>query len=180
MHKAIRSCFYLLVVVLTISGCAEKVRPSIAERNNTGPLPDAESWNCTITVSDSGITSAVIRSDFLETHSNPTRTHLRGNVHAELFNREGSVTSVITSNEGIIHEDLNNLEAHGNVKVVSNDKTVLKTEKLYWDNQRKLIHTNAFVTITSPKERIQGHGMESDQYLRNYRIFRVTGSATAE
>ena len=37
---------------------------------------------------------------------------------------------------------------------------------------------DAFVDIVSPTEHIMGHGMESDQSLKNYRIFRVTGQRT--
>jgi Lipopolysaccharide-assembly, LptC-related len=61
--------------------------------------------------------------------------------------------------------------------VVSDSGVVVETEKLFWDNQRQLIHSDEFVKITSPKENLQGHGFESDQNLKNYKIFRVTGTA---
>jgi len=51
---------------------------------------------------------------------------------------------------------------------------------LFWDNQRQLIHTPAYVRITTEKEKLQGHGFESNQSLKNYRIFRVTGQTQAE
>jgi hypothetical protein len=36
------------------------------------------------------------------------------------------------------------------------------------------------VDIRSPREHIMGHGLISDQSLKNYRIFRVTGQARTE
>jgi hypothetical protein len=66
--------------------------------------------------------------------------------------------------------------------VVSSDSSRLKTEDLLWDNRRQLIYTpkNEYVEITTPKEKLQGHGFESDQYLRNYRIFSVTGESRSQ
>jgi LPS export ABC transporter protein LptC len=96
------------------------------------------------------------------------------------FDERGQQTSVLTSEEGKVDEYTNNLEAQRNVVVTSNDQTTLKTQKLFWDNRRALIHTPEFVQITTPKERLQGHGFESEQNLKNYRIFRVTGQAKTD
>jgi hypothetical protein len=79
-----------------------------------------------------------------------------------------------------VDETNNNLEARKNVVVVSSDSSRMKTEQLFWDNQRQLIYTPEYVQIKTVKERLQGHGFESDQSLKNYRIFRVTGQAQAE
>jgi len=64
--------------------------------------------------------------------------------------------------------------------VVSSDSSRMTTEQLFWDNQRQLIFTPAFVKITTAKEKLQGHGFESDQSLKHYRIFHVTGQTQAD
>ena len=81
---------------------------------------------------------------------------------------------------GTVNETNNNLEAQKNVVVVSSDSSRMRTEQLFWDNQRQLIYTPEYVQITTVKEKIQGHGFESDPSLKNYRIFRMTGQTTAE
>jgi hypothetical protein len=43
-----------------------------------------------------------------------------------------------------------------------------------WKNKERKIVTNKFVTIISPKEKMQGYGLESDQGLRNYTIYNIT------
>ena len=98
-------------------------------------------------------------------------------VRVRFFNREGKETSLLTSEEGSVDEANNNLEARKNVVVVSSDSAHMKTEQLFWDNQRQLIYTPAYVQITSAKDKLQGHGFESDQSLKNYRIFHVTGQS---
>ena len=99
-------------------------------------------------------------------------------VHLDFFDEKGNHSSVLTSRSGKVDQATNNLEAIGNVVVVSDSGVVVETERLFWDNARQLIHSEDFVKITSPKERLQGHGFESDQSLRNYKVFRVTGTAT--
>jgi lipopolysaccharide export system protein LptC len=54
------------------------------------------------------------------------------------------------------------------------DGTVLTTEELVWNDEKQKITTDKFVTIVTPKEKLQGCGFESDQYLRNYIIYRIT------
>ena len=63
--------------------------------------------------------------------------------------------------------------------VTSQDSTVLRTDRLFWTDATRLIHTDAYVEITSPREVIRGVGLESNQSLTNYRIFRVTGRSMA-
>jgi LPS export ABC transporter protein LptC len=101
-------------------------------------------------------------------------------VRVRFFNPQGIQTSVLTSDEGSVDEMTNNLEARKNVVVVSSDSSRMTTEQLFWDNQRQLIYTPAYVQITTEKDKLQGHGFESNQSLKNYRIFRVTGQSQTE
>jgi hypothetical protein len=61
--------------------------------------------------------------------------------------------------------------------VVSDSGTTLRTDRLFWNSAERKIHTDDFVDIVSPTEHIMGHGMVSDQGLKNYKIFVVTGSS---
>jgi LPS export ABC transporter protein LptC len=105
------------------------------------------------------------------------QTQLSQGVNVRFFNREGKQTSVLTSDSGNVDEATNNLDARKNVVVVSSDSSRMKTDQLYWDNQRQRIYTPAYVQIRSVKDKLQGHGFESDQSLKNYRIFHVTGQS---
>jgi hypothetical protein len=71
-------------------------------------------------------------------------------------------------------------EAYENVVVTSDSGTTLKTDRLFWDDSESKIHTDAFVEIISSTEHIRGHGLVSDQSLKNYRIFRVTGESVED
>jgi len=165
----------LLFLAAVLAGCEDKIEPSVLPTVNSKTIPEQESWNSHIVISDSGLVRAIIDAGYLCEYEGSQQTHMSDGVVVHFFNTDGKQTSVMTSKEAIVDENTNNLEAMGNVVVVSSDSTKLRTEHLYWDNQRQLVHTPEFVQITSPKEKLQGHGFESDQSLHNYRIFRVTG-----
>ena len=171
---------WLIIATLVVAGCEDKIKPSVLSSVTSKDLPQQESWNSQIVLSDSGKVRAVIDAGYLRVFEANKRTLLSEGVRVRFYNRDGSAGSVLTSNEGAVDEGTNDLEARGNVIVTSTDRTILYSEELYWDEMRQLIHTPVFVRIVSPKERLQGVGMESDQQLRNYRIFRVTGETTPE
>jgi len=163
-----------------VCGCEDKTQPSVTSTVDSRTLPQQESWNSTIVVSDSGRINAIIEAGYIRVSELSRQTQMSNGVKVRFFNRDGMESSLLTSEEGSVDELTNNLEARKNVVVVSSDSSKMITEKLYWDNQRQLIHTPEYVQITSAKDRLQGHGFESDQSLKHYRIFRVTGQTQTD
>ncbi|MBM2846759.1 MAG: hypothetical protein HW407_2071 [Bacteroidetes bacterium] len=98
----------------------------------------------------------------------------------DFYNEMEEHTSVLTARRGRVNDRTQDFEAHENVVVISDSGTVLRTDSLFWDNATRKIRTDAFVDIESPTEHIMGHGMISDQGLKNYKIFRVTGQAVTK
>ena len=169
--------FFFACALLLSIGCEEKIKPSVLGGVSGAALPSQESWNTTVTFTDSGIVKAILKAGHIAAFETSKQTLLDSGVHVDFFDEHGVHSSVLTSRTGKVDENTNNLEAIGNVVVVSDSGVVVETEKLFWDNQRQLIHSDEFVKITSPKENLQGHGFESDQSLKNYKIFKVTGTA---
>jgi LPS export ABC transporter protein LptC len=176
--------FIIFIVLLALSlsfwGCEEKLKPSVIQTMDSRSLPQQESWNSDIVVSDSGHVHAIIHAGNLRVFENDHRTQLSQGVIVHFYSTEGHETSVLTSEEGSVDETTNNLEAEKHVVATSKNGSRLITERLFWDNQRQLIHTPEYVEITTTNEKINGHGFESDQTLKNYKIFTVSGRGHAE
>jgi LPS export ABC transporter protein LptC len=173
-------CLLLCTAAISFFGCEEKIRPSVISTIDSRTLPQQESWNSTIVVSDSGRISAIILAGYIRVFESDQQTQMSQGVRVRFFNPQGKQTSVLTSEEGSVDETTNNLEARKNVVVISSDSSHMTTEQLFWDNQRQLIYTPEYVQITTAKEKLQGRGFESDQSLKHYRIFRVTGQSRTE
>ena len=169
-----------VVIALLCLGCEEKVKPSVMSDVVTDKFPSQESWNSTITFSDSGIVRAIVKAKHIYSYENSSVTYLENNVVVDFFNTEGQHTTQLTADKGTVDERTNNLQAIGNVVVTSDSGTVVRSDRMFWDNARQLIHSPDFVSITSPTQQLQGTGFESDHNLTNYRIFKVTGKAESK
>ncbi len=175
-----KQCCTAFLLLIALGGCEEKVKPSVLSGISGTQLPSQESWNSTITFSDSGIVKAIVKAGHIYAYDNSRVTHLDSGVVVDFFDEFGKHTTQLTSVRGSVDEGTNNLEATGNVVVKSDSGTTVYTEKMFWTNQKQLIHSPEFVRIVSPKEQLQGTGFESDHNLRNYKIFKVTGTAESK
>jgi LPS export ABC transporter protein LptC len=163
--------------LLLVMGCGEeKVKPTVTQLQQQS-LPAQESWNSTVVFTDSAQVKAVLWSGHIAMYSTEHITLLDDSVRVDFFDEQGRHTSRLTAHRGKVDDQTHDLEAYENVMVLSDSGTTLKTDRLFWDNATRKTHTDAFVDIVSPREHIMGHGMESDQALKNYRIFKVTGQA---
>lgn len=91
-------------------------------------------------------------------------------VEVEFFDPQGRKQSLLTANYGIRQERDRSVTVRGNVVWRSETGDMLETEELTWDQDRELIYSNEFVTITRPEEVIYGYGFETDQDFSRWRI----------
>ena len=165
----------VLLILLALYGCSEeKVKPGIDKNLKAEQLPTQESWGSTIVFTDSGYTAAILKTGHLRMYGETQQTLLDNNVKIDFYNTQKIVTTTLTSKRGKVEDITRDLYAYDSVVVRNNDGTVLTTEELKWRNTDKKIVTDKFVTIVSPREKIQGYGFESDQHLRNYTIKNIT------
>lgn len=164
-----------LFIILLISGCGEqKVKPKIDSSLNTKELPSQESWHSTVFFSDSGKTQAILHAGHLRVFEKSQETLLDSNIEVDFFNELGEQTTKLTAKRGKVNDATKDLYAIDSVVAVSDSGVTLKTQELMWKNRQQKIVSDKFVTIISPKEKIQGYGFESDQSLRNYTIYNIT------
>lgn len=166
-------------LVLLFAGCEEKVRPSVVALAQS-EVPSQESWNSTVVFSDSGKTRALLTAGYIAVYTPQGYTLLRDSVRVDFFDQQERHTSRLTAQRGRVNDRTRDFTAYESVRVLSDSGTVLKTDSLQWRNEEQLIVTQAFVEIIAPTEHLMGHGLVSDQALKNYRILRVTGQTVAK
>jgi LPS export ABC transporter protein LptC len=169
-----RFVFFLLLLNLLYSCSEKRVKPTINSNLNVEKLPDQESWNSTVFFSDSGNTEAVLKAGRIRVYYDTKETLLDSNIHIDFYNKDGKISSVLTAKKGKVNDATHDLYAMDSVVAVNDSGLTLKTEELMWRNKDRKIISNKFVTITSPKETIQGYGFQSNQDLRNYVIYNIT------
>ena len=168
--------FFSLIALAFLFSCSkEKIQPQVEKSIVQGEIPSNESWNSKMTFSDGGKIKAILYSNHIKMFDEQKFTLLEG-VKINFYNKEQKNTSWLSSIRGKVNDRTKDMYAIDSVVALNDSGTVLKTSELMWRNSDQKIITDKFVTITSPKEIIQGFGLESDQYLENYKIFNVTYS----
>ncbi len=168
----------ILVWALLVFHCS-KNESQFTGQQSIEEIPDQEGWNSTVTTSKNGKVAAIIRYGHMQRFKQRQVVELNGQVTVDFFNEQGVQTSNLVADRGRLDETNNNIEAFGNVVVVSDTGITLKTERLRWDNSIEKIVSNDFVTIiTAEQDTFYGKGFESDQNLENWRIIAFSGKTS--
>ncbi len=170
-----------IIIWLFIYGCTrEKIEPTVNVQLTAEEIPDQESWNSTIFFTDSGRTRAILIAGHLRVFSKNKETLLDSNIKIDFYNNEEIHTTTLTSKRGRVDEKTNNLYAIDSVVAVNDSGIVITSDEMMWRNKDRKIVSEKYVTIVSPKEKIEGYGFESDQNLRNYIIYNITYITTPD
>lgn len=97
------------------------------------------------------------------------------------FYEEGALKAVLTSQTGEIDEDTRDTVARGDVQLLTQDGKTLHSEELHWANERRRVHTEAFVRYTEGDQILTGYGLETDPDLTDLTLReRVVGEVPGE
>ena len=168
------SLLFLLLCSFFISCGSKKLEPTKTDLINTDSIPTQESFKTTVTFSDSGNVKAVLKAGRIRQYSKFNYTLLDSGATVDFY-KFGVYSSTLTGKRGKIFDITKDVEVYDSVKVVSHDGANLTTKKLYWVNLTQKIKTDEFVHIKTKTDDIEGYGFESDQNLKNYVIYKVSG-----
>ena len=164
----------LTIISLFIFACNNTELNKIGETRDG--LPDAESWNATITLTNKGSKRAIIKSGHLQKYQQRQYILLDQKVDADFFNEDEIYTSNLKSEIAEIDESKDFLIAMGNVVVVSDSGVSLFTDTLSWDNvEEKIFTDDRVIFITEQNDTLYGIGFKSDVELNNWEIMQPTG-----
>lgn len=167
---------FALAGFLIFAGCQKKQENTVA---NFEEFPDQEGWSSTVTTTKNGIVGAIIQYGHMQQFKKKKVIEFDNGIVIDFFDAEGEHTSKLTSVNGRLNEATNDIEAFGNVAVISDTGITLQTERLRWDNNIEKIVSNDFVTIiTAEQDTFYGKGFESDQNLQNWRIISFSGKSS--
>ncbi len=141
-------------------------------------LPDQESWDVEITLTNEGIMRALVKAGHLEKFNDRNYVFLNKNVDVDFFDEEETHTTNLKSMIAEIDEKTNFMTAIDNVIVVSDSGATLYTDTLKWDSKEEIIYTASPIMLTTNKnDTLYGSGFESDVGLNHWKILYPSGVA---
>lgn len=169
--------FRLLLIVfstLIVFACENKTEPPRTDLKSS-EIPDQESWNSTVVFSDSGNIKAILYAGHISVFNSKAITIIDSNATV-YFYKQNEIVSKLVGKRGKVFDTSKDIEIYDSVMVTNKEGNILQTQKLYWNNRLQRVSSDVYVKITTPTEVVEGIGFESDQSLKNYTIFKVTGT----
>jgi len=167
-------CFLLL---FAFSGmhCTDFDKP--ADQPTVIDLPDQESWDNNIFFTRDDKRRAVLTAGYIAKYNSKNYTILKEGVRVDFYNEEGVLRSILTSEEGKVFDDKQDMYANGHVVVRSENGTTLYTDELFWNNSEQKIISKVPVKITTLSDTLYGDTFKSDPDLVDYEITNARGTS---
>lgn len=152
------------LLIVFPSACREKEDTGF--EGDRKPTQIAEGFVLTETLS--GEKAWTLRAEKAVVYQDEDLIRIYG-VTLDFYQKGGVHYSTLTSDEGVVHTSTNDMEAFGNVVVVSEGGR-LETPRLRWVAERGKIVTEDRVRIIKGETVITGKGLESDPSLQRVKI----------
>jgi LPS export ABC transporter protein LptC len=163
----------MLTVALGAIGCTSGKTPPLAARNALADSADQILYHAKWYLTDRGVMKGELHADTAYFFDDNTRMEMRA-VETTFFTVSGARNAVLTSREGTDNTRTGNMEARGDVVVVSEDGRRLTTPELrYIQGRNEITSDSAFVLTDSTHRQMTGIGFESDPDMNNVRCFRA-------
>ena len=163
----------LLVLLGLVAACqGDGTAPPRVSGSPMADSADQMMFGISTLLTDRGVLNAELESDTAFFFDENTRIELRV-VKLTFYTRTGVRNSVLTSREGTYNTRQSQMEARGDVVVVSEDGRRLTTEQLRYDQNRNEISSDSAFVLTEPGRRLEGVGFTSDPNMNNVRVHRL-------
>ncbi len=157
--------------------CHSGKTPPLAVRNALADSADQVLYHTKSVLTDNGVMKAEVHADTGYLFDDNTRVEMRV-VQTVFFTATGARNAVLTSREGTYNTRTNNMEARGDVVVVSEDGRHLTTQELRYGQTRNEIMSDSAFVLTDSTQKMTGIGFVSDPNMNNVRCLKkCAGSA---
>jgi LPS export ABC transporter protein LptC len=153
---------------------SDKIELTKTNFSQNDSVANQESYHSTVIFSDSGKVKAVLKAGRIRVFSKFNYTLIDSGAIVDFY-KSGVYNSTLTGKRGKVYDATKDVEVYDSVKLVSTDGSILSTQKLYWVNKTRRIKTDEFVHIQTRTDDIRGYGLEADENLKNYVIYKVSG-----
>jgi LPS export ABC transporter protein LptC len=114
---------------------------------------------------ESGVNRGQLQADSALVFDRNNRYEMRGNLVVTIFDSVGALSATITANQATYNVPMGNVEARGNVVVVTTDGKRLDTPQLFYDQRSNRIRSDSAFVFVEPNQRITGSSFITDPKL---------------
>ena len=164
----------VLMMAIAVAGCkSSSKRPPIEKHSPLADSADQIMFGAKFNMTDNGVARALLMGDTAFFFDANTRVELE-NVHTTFFTTAGVKSGILTAKHGTYRTQNGLMTARGNVVVISDNGSQLRSPELNYDQAHNQIFTDSsFVQVDSIGRSLTGVGFRSDPDLKNVHILKV-------
>jgi LPS export ABC transporter protein LptC len=162
-----------LLALALVAACNRHGGAPSAPHNPLADSADQVVFGARERMTDGGVSKSDLYSDTAYFFDDNTRIEMRGHVLVTFFTDVGAKNAVLTSKEGTYNNRTGNMEARGNVVVITVDGRHLTTPILRFNQARNEISSDTSFVTTDSSRRLTGIGFTSDPDMNNIHCFRA-------
>lgn len=175
-HRFIIKRFIPVTFVSGMFCACENDIEKVNELTSRTDLPAESARHVEMIFSDSGETKVKLNAPLLERYlGDKPYVEFKEGVNVIFYDSLMKEDSRLKADYAIQRQSENIIEGKKDVEIINQKGEKLNTEHLIWDQQQRIIYTEAFVKITTADEVIMGDGLEADQHFSKYKIKNITG-----
>lgn len=163
-----------LSIELILGGCNIKLKSG---KKVEGTMPDFIMGEFQYISVMNGKKEWLLKAEEAKMYNATHETYLF-NLTMTFYNPNGEVQSFLSSDTGYVNRNTKNVQAEGHVQIFAENGTVMKANRVFWDNSRKKFYTqtNEIVTLEQGNTIIQGYEMLADSALKEVTFVDVVGT----
>ena len=180
-NKHLLSFIYLLLL-LAFSSCENDLE-TIQKITFDTNAPDETTKDLHIMISDSGYAKVEIIATIAETFRGKTYiTKVKDSLRVNFFNDKGKVISTLFALNGEINFTNGTIIVKDSVRLYNfQNKQMLETEALYWNQRDSTIYSLSQIIVRSPKGIVIGKdGIKTTQEFNKYELLKPEGKIQIE
>jgi len=174
--------FIYLLSLLAFSSCENDLE-TIQKITFDTNAPDETTKDLHIMISDSGYAKVEIIATIAETFRGKTYiTKVKDSLRVNFFNDKGKVVSTLFALYGEINFTNGTILVRDSVRLYNfQNKQMLETEALYWNQRDSTIYSLSQIIVRSPKGIVIGRdGIKTTQEFNKYELLKPEGKIQIE
>lgn len=172
-----KSIFYFTFLATTFLSCQNN-QEKIKKLTPPAERPTQKSKDITITYSDSSQLKALLKAnEMIAYEKNQTEPFIffPNQIKIIFYKENQTPTSTLTANQAVYFTKTQKAYLKYNVHFLNDKQEHLITENIVWNQNTGKIFTDKSIKIITPKQIINGTGIECEEDFSDYTIKNITG-----
>jgi LPS export ABC transporter protein LptC len=169
-------CLALLATVFCITGCENDLKVVQALGQKKTGVEEGSKIESFMS-QDGKMKARLTAPVMLRYLTDSVRIVFPKTMHVDFYNDSLKVESTLFAKYGTYLENDHKVLLQDSVIVINIKGDTLRTEELWWDQNRQLFYTTKPAYIRQPEQRFDGlYGMQADQNFRKWTLFQASGA----